>query len=155
MIQGFGLGFLFIPLQTVAFLTLDPKLRTEASGVFNLVRNLGSSIGISIVAAVLAQNLQTNHAELAAGITAFNPNLAAVIDPSTLTAPAGQQTAAIIDALISQQSAMISYLDDFKLMAFITLAALPLLLLFRYKRPTYGAPGTQGAQQPAAMAMAD
>jgi DHA2 family multidrug resistance protein len=160
VIQGFGLGFLFIPLQSVAFLTLDPKLRTEASAVFNLVRNLGSSIGISIVAAVLAQNLQTNHAELGANINIFNPNLAALgINPSTLLAPAGQQTAAILDALVTQQSAMISYLDDFKLMSLITLAALPLLLFFRYKRPQFppaGAPpGAAQPQQQPAMAMAD
>lgn len=155
VIQGFGLGFLFIPLQTVAFTTLDPRLRTEASGVFNLVRNLGSSIGISMVAAVLAQNLQTNHAELAAGISLFNPNLAAIVDPSVLQSQAGAQTAAILDGLITQQSAMIAYLDDFKLMSWITLAALPLLLFFRYKRPTFK-PAAQGApQQQPAMAMAD
>jgi DHA2 family multidrug resistance protein len=157
VIQGFGLGFLFIPLQTVAFLTLDTKFRTEASAVFNLVRNLGSSIGISIVASVLANNLQVNHAELAANITLNNANLAAAgINPSLLLSPAGTQTAAILNGLINQQAAMISYLDDFKLMSLITLAALPLLLFFRYKRPTYAAAPPQGApQEQPAMAMAD
>ncbi len=155
IIQGFGLGFLFIPLQTVAFTTLNPRLRTEASGVFNLVRNLGSSIGISMVAAVLATNLQTNHAELGANITLTNPNLSAMgIDPASLLTPAGAVTAASLDGLINAQAAMISYLDDFKLMALITLAALPLLLFFRYRRPTPGA-GAPQAAQPTAMAMAD
>ncbi len=155
VIQGFGLGFLFIPLQTVAFSTLDPRLRTEASGVFNLVRNVGSSIGISIVASLLATNVQTNHAEMAERITLFNPNLpAAGIDPSSLMTQAGQQTAAILNGLINAQSAMIAYVDDFKLMALITLAALPLLIFFRYRRPAPTAAAAQTAQQPAA-AMAD
>ena len=83
VIQGFGLGFVFIPLSTVAFQTLDPRLRTEATSLFNLVRNLGSSIGISIMAAMLTANMQINHAELAAGINAVQrqPERAAGIDP--------------------------------------------------------------------------
>ena len=69
VIQGFGLGFVFIPLSTVAFQTLEPQLRTEASGLFNLIRNIGSAIGISIMAALLTANMQINHADLAAEIT--------------------------------------------------------------------------------------
>ncbi len=152
IIQGIGLGFVFIPLSTVAFQTLDPRLRTEATGLFNLVRNMGSSIGISIVAAMLTSNIQVNHADLAAWINPFNANLNAFgIDPSTLTTAAGAQTAAVLNGLINRQAAMIAYLDDFKLMFWITLAAAPLLLIMRYQNPT-GAPAT--AQQPAA-AMAD
>ena len=78
VIQGFGLGFVFVPLTTVAFQTLDPQLRTEASGLFNLVRNIGSAIGISIMAAMLTSNMQVNHADLAAQINLFNPNLSAL-----------------------------------------------------------------------------
>ena len=153
IIQGFGLGFLFIPLQTVAFATLDPKFRTEASGVFNLVRNIGSSIGISIVATLLASNLQINHAELGAQITPFSQNLTAMgIDPGFLTSEAGAQTAAQLDGLVTQQSLMISYIDDFKLMSLITLLALPLLFVMRYKRQPAG---PQGGGPPAAAAMAD
>ena len=154
IVQGFGLGFVFIPLSTVAFQTLDPRLRTEATGLFNLVRNLGSSIGISIMAALLISNMQTNHATLAEHINPFNPNLPALgIDPSALTTQAGAQTAAQIDGLITAQSLMIAYLDDFKLMFYITLCSVPLLLLLRYKKLAVGRP--QMAPQPAAAAMAD
>ena len=146
VIQGFGLGFVFIPLSTVAFSTLDPRLRTDAASLFNLVRNLGSSIGISIVAAVLASNVQVNHATLAEHITAFNPNLgAAGIDPNALTGEAAAQ----LDGLINVQSLMISYLNDFRLILWITLAAAPLLLFFRYRREPAGGP------PPSAAAMAD
>jgi DHA2 family multidrug resistance protein len=154
VIQGFGLGFVFIPLSTVAFQTLDVRLRTEASGLFNLVRNLGSSIGISIMAALLISNMQTNHATLAEHINPFNPNLPALgIDPGVLATQAGAQTAAQIDGMITAQSLMIAYLDDFKLMFYITLCSVPLLLLLRYKKMVMGGP--QMAPQPAAAAMAD
>ncbi len=157
VIQGFGLGFVFIPLSTVAFQTLDPKLRTEASGLFNLVRNMGSAIGISIMAALLTSNMQANHADLAAQISLFNPNLPLFgIDAGTLMTQAGAQTAAQLNGLITQQALMIAYLDDFKLMFLITLCALPLLLLLRYQKLSLARPaqGPQQQQQPA-MVMAD
>jgi MFS transporter, DHA2 family, multidrug resistance protein len=134
VIQGFGLGFVFIPLSTVAFATLSPRLRTDATSLFNLVRNLGSSIGISIMATMLARNIQTNHASLSAHVTAFNPNLvAAGFDPTGFATPQGVDAALQLDRLINAQAAMISYLDDFKLMFWITMSAAPLLLLFRYR----------------------
>jgi DHA2 family multidrug resistance protein len=134
VVQGFGLGFVFIPLSTIAFTTLDPRLRTDATSLFNLVRNLGSSIGVSIVAAVLTANAQTNHAALAAHITPFNGNLAAAgIYPAMLATPFGAQQAAELDGMINIQSLMISYIDDFKLMFLITLLAAPLILMLRYR----------------------
>jgi DHA2 family multidrug resistance protein len=155
VVQGFGLGFVFVPLTTVAFQTLDPHLRTEASGLFNLVRNIGSAIGISIMAALLTSNMQVNHADLAAQINLFNPNLPAFgINPMLLTTQAGAQTAAQLDGLITQQSLMIAYLDDFKAMFLITLASLPLLLLLRYRKPG-PAPGQARQQEEPAMVMAE
>jgi DHA2 family multidrug resistance protein len=146
VIQGFGLGFVFIPLSTVAFTTLNPRLRTDATGLFNLVRNLGSSIGISIMAALLTRNIQTSHAALAAHVTPFNDTLtAAGMDPNTFSTAAGLQTAAQLDGLINAQAAMIAYIDDFILMMWITIAAAPLLLLLRYKKPEGGAPGAPAA----------
>jgi DHA2 family multidrug resistance protein len=98
--------------------------------------------------------MQTNHATLAEQINPFNPNLPALgIDPSMLTTQAGAQTAAELDGLITAQSLMISYLDDFKLMFWITLAAVPLLLALRYNKIQPGQPMAQ--PQPAAAAMAD
>ena len=133
IVQGLGLGFVFIPLSTVAFRTLPPMLRTEASALFNLVRNIGSSIGISIMAAMLATSVQTNHATLSGYITQSNTALtAAGIDPAAMSA----QTATAIDGLINVQALMIGYLNDFRLMMWITIAAAPLLLLLRYKRDT-------------------
>ncbi|MET0574882.1 MAG: DHA2 family efflux MFS transporter permease subunit, partial [Mesorhizobium sp.] len=120
IVQGLGLGLVFVPLSTVAFATLAPHFRTDAASLFSLVRNLGSSIGISIVTVLLTRNTQINHAELSAGMTPFNPNLWA----ASPAAAAGDPTAlSQIDNLVNQQSLMISYVNDFKLMMIITLCA--------------------------------
>ncbi|CAN5122028.1 DHA2 family efflux MFS transporter permease subunit [soil metagenome] len=157
VVQGFGLGFVFIPLSTIAFQTLSPALRTEASSLFNLVRNLGSSIGVSIMATMLTRNIATSHASLSTHITPFNDTLiTAGINPNTFGSDAGQQTAAMVDGMITSQAAMIAYLDDFRLMFWITLCAAPLLLILKHKPQTFGAPGARPAEaQPAAAAMAD
>jgi len=149
IVQGIGLGFVFIPLSTIAFSSLNPRYRGDATSLFNLVRNLGSSIGVSIMATMLTRNIQTSHAALAAHITPFNDNLlAAGINAGSLATPAGARVAAMVDGMINAQAAMIAYLDDFKLMFIITLCAAPLILLLRHQpigKPAPGAP-------PAAMA---
>ena len=71
-LQGFGLGFVYIPLATVSFATLPVRLRTEGTAFFNLLRNLGSSIGISVVQALLTRNTQILHAGLAERVTPYN-----------------------------------------------------------------------------------
>ncbi len=135
VIQGLGLGLVFVPLSTVAFATLDVRFRTDAASLFSLVRNIGSSIGISIVTMFLTQNTQINHAELAANITPFNPALNAI---SPAAAQGDPMALAQIDSLVNQQAMMISYIDDFKLMMIITLCAIPLALLL--KKPRMQAP---------------
>ena len=139
VIQGLGLGLVFVPLSTVAFATLEPRFRTDAASLFSLVRNIGSSIGISIVSVLLTRNIQVNHAELSAGMTPFNPNL---IEASPLAAAGDPTALSQIDGLVNIQSLMISYIDDFKLMMIITLCAIPLALLLRkpVAAPAAGAP---------------
>ena len=143
VIQGLGLGLVFVPLSTVAFATLPPHHRTEAASLFSLVRNIGSSIGISIVTVALSHNLQVNHAELSTAISPFNPALGAV----SPAAQAGDPTAlSFMDQLVTAQSLMIAYVDDFKLMMMITLAAVPLALLLRKpKAAPAGAPASAHA----------
>jgi DHA2 family multidrug resistance protein len=128
IIQGLGLGLVFVPLSTIAFATLDPRFRADAASLFSLVRNIGSGIGISIVTVVLTQSAQVNHAEVGAAINPFNPNLWAA-SPS---AASGDLTAlAQLDRLVNQQAMMISYVNDFWLMMVVTLLAIPLALMLR------------------------
>ena len=136
VIQGLGLGLVFVPLSTVAFATLHPRHRTDAASLFSLVRNLGSSIGISIVTMLLTRNVQINHSELSQSISPFNPNLQAL---SPLAAGGNPAMVQQMDNLVNVQALMISYIDDFKLMMIVTLCAIPLALLLR--KPARMAPG--------------
>ena len=128
VVQGLGLGLVFVPLSTVAFATLAPRYRADATSLFSLVRNIGSSIGISAVTVMLARNLQINHAELGAGVNLFDPALRAL---SPAAAQGDVAALSRIDALVNQQALMISYIDDFKLMMIVTICAVPLVLLLR------------------------
>ena len=146
VIQGLGLGMLFVTIQALAFTTLPPAQRTAAASLLNLSRNVGGSAGISMVAALLARNLQTAHADMVGRITEQNlPSISTGI-VAQLGLPAASALA-FADAEINRQAAFIGYLDDFWLMMWVTFAAIPLVLLLRPVRPAK--PGEP------AMAMAD
>ena len=130
VVQGAGLGFLFVPLSTVTLGTLPPEQRTEGAGLYNLSRNIGSSVGISVVNALLIRNTQVNHADIAHHVTAVNrvfesPSIAQFWNPFT---DAGR---AALDAMITRQAQIIAYIDDFKLLMIATLAVIPLLVVFQ------------------------
>jgi len=140
IIQGFALGFLFVPLNTLAFGTLDAKYRTTAASLLNLSRSVGGSIGISVVTVLLAHNLQTSHSDLAAHIT---QNTLPNISPAILQGAPPLTDAALMmaDAEINRQALMIAYIDDFWLMMIISLLAIPLLLLLKKgRKPQPGEP---------------
>ncbi len=132
VVQGLGLGLIFVPLQSLAFSNLDPAFRTVAASLFNLARNLGGSIGISLVTTLLARNIQTSHADLASQVTPYSAEVDLTIVQRL--GEAGDRGMAMIDAEINRQAAMIAYLDDFYIMMLVTLAALPLVLLLRKRR---------------------
>jgi MFS transporter, DHA2 family, multidrug resistance protein len=130
-IQGAGLGFLFVPLTTVTFATLAPEQRTDGTGLYNLSRNVGSSVGISVVSYLLTRNDQINHATIASHVTAFNH----VFDNGIVRHALSPWTAsgrAALDQVIQTQASIISYIDDFKLMMILSLVAIPLVLLLRH-----------------------
>jgi MFS transporter, DHA2 family, multidrug resistance protein len=136
-IQGAGLGFLFVPLTTVTFATLAPEQRADATGLYNLSRNVGSSVGISVVSYLLVRNGQINHATIASHVTAFNHafNNGAVMHAFSPWRASGR---AALDQLIQGQAAVISYIDDFKLMMILSLVVIPLVLLLRRAPATTG-----------------
>jgi DHA2 family multidrug resistance protein len=133
LIQGLGIGLTFVPLQVLAFGTLPPTYRTEGAAVLNLTRNIGSSIGIAIVMALLARNMQVSHADLVQNITPTS--LPVDLSKALALGQYGSAALGAIDGLIQQQAAMIAYLDDFKLMAVACIAAAPLALLLRKPKP--------------------
>jgi MFS transporter, DHA2 family, multidrug resistance protein len=130
VLQGFGLGFVFVPLSTMTFATLPGHFRNEGTALFSLVRNIGSSIGISVVITYLAERIQINHAAFSEYISPFNPASKMAIDSGALdlSSPLGL---AMIDGRVTAEAATLAYLQDFRLMMWITLAACPLLLLLK------------------------
>ncbi len=133
VLQGFGLGFVFTPLSTITFSTLPRNILTQGTAIFSLMRNIGGSIGISIVVALLAENTQTVHSRLVEHLRPDNPLAQApyLMPPFSLTTPAG---VAALNAEATRQAAMVAYIDDFKLMMLIVILAAPLILLLRKPR---------------------
>jgi DHA2 family multidrug resistance protein len=134
IVQGLGLGLIFVPLSTLTFATLPAHMRTDATGLFSLMRNLGSSIGISVVMFYLARQSQVHHATLAEGVTPTNPLLRAPALPEAWSIDTPQGLMAL-DAEVGRQAQTMGYLDDFRLMMLVVLAAVLLLPLLRRPVP--------------------
>jgi MFS transporter, DHA2 family, multidrug resistance protein len=125
--QGLGTGFVYVPLAAAAFATLSPALRNEGTAIFSLTRNLGSSIGISVVNTLLTRNTQIMHATLGEHVTRYSPILRAQLPDG----PPSLRTLAALNATVTKQAAMIAYNNDFKLMMVLSLAAIPLVFVLR------------------------
>jgi len=131
-IQGLGTGLVFVPLTTIAFATLDVKYRNQGAAIFTLARNIGSAAGISVLQALTIQNAAAVHSRLVEGIRPDNPRLDQGFDfdlPSAVAA---------MNAQITRQASMVSYVDTFWLLFAVTLAVIPLLLLMRGPRAGAG-----------------
>ncbi|MDB5392588.1 MAG: EmrB/QacA family drug resistance transporter [Rhodospirillales bacterium] len=124
VIQGFGMGTTFAPMTSLAFSTLPANLRTEASGFYALVRNVGGAVGISIVISRLSELTQTNHAHLGTFITPFRHFAAS----ATLS---GRASLELLNGSITRQAGMVAYVNVFRLLAILSVAFLPVLLLIR------------------------
>jgi DHA2 family multidrug resistance protein len=138
IVQGFGLGLVFVPLSTVAFMTLPGHLRTEGSAILTLVRNLGSSIGISIVIAELTNGTIRAHAYLANYVNPFNSALQAP-EVSSILSTTSTTGRAMLEGLLTQQASIIAYANVFKLLMYLTLATIPLAFFIgssRMPRPS-------------------
>jgi len=132
-VQGLGLGFVFVPVNMVAFSTLPPNYRTDGSTLMTLFRNLGSSFGIAVIVTTLSRNMQTSHADIAGSVTSYN---LPAVDPLATAAQLGEYGDAALTVLndeVTRQAAMVAYLDNFYLMFWMVLAVAPLAFLF--KRP--------------------
>ena len=132
--QGAGLGLVFVPLQTVGYATLPTEFRTYGAAMWTLVRNIGSSVGISLMIANLVNNTAIFHSQLAERVTPFNdamklPNAAGKFP---LTSGRGL---AMLDGLVTQQAVTIAYCNDFLIMAYFSLLALPVILMFHVPKP--------------------
>jgi DHA2 family multidrug resistance protein len=135
VIQGIGLGLVFVPLSAATFATLSPQMRAEGTALYSLVRNIGSSIGIALVQVLLVRNTNTAHEALSAHVNSAN---AALQDPAGVYSMATQAGAALIDSEVTRQASMIAYVDDYWLMMLLTLAVIPMLILIRPPKASSG-----------------
>ncbi len=130
MVQGFGMGLIFVPLSAMAFITLPAHARTQGTALFSLVRNIGGSVGISLVIWLLTRNTQIVHSALGEQLTVFNqalkmPEIAHIWDISTV---AGRLA---LNSMVTRQATMIAFLDNFYLMMWLAAAVIPLVFLLR------------------------
>jgi DHA2 family multidrug resistance protein len=132
-VQGVGTGFAYVPLAAASFATLDPQLRSEGTAIFNLLRNIGSSIGIAVVQALLVSNTQIMHAQLAEHISAYGGHAAGL-------SPTDSRGLAALNGMVTQQAQMIAYNNDFKALLVLTIVVLPLLLLLSAGKNRRSAP---------------
>jgi MFS transporter, DHA2 family, multidrug resistance protein len=125
--QGLGTGFVYVPLAAATFATLTPALRNEGTAIFSLTRNVGSSIGISVVNTLLTRNTQIMHSTLGEHVTRYS----AVLRAQLPDGPPSLHTLAGLNATVTEQGSMIAYNNDFKLMMVLSLAAIPLVFVLR------------------------
>jgi DHA2 family multidrug resistance protein len=126
--QGFGFGLVFVPLSTVAFLTLPNHLRTDGTSMLTLMRNVASSIGISVVIAQLTEGSRRVYAVLNEHVTPFNhamqmPDVRGMIDMST------DKGRAMIDVMVKLQADIIAFSQDYQMVMLFTLCAIPLAIM--------------------------
>jgi DHA2 family multidrug resistance protein len=132
--QGFGIGCIFVPINTLALSNLPRNIMTQGTALRSLMRNIGGSVGIAAFEAQLQQNTQIVHSRLVEGLRPDNPLARPPFMPApySLKAPSG---IAALNAEVTRQAAMVAYIDDFKLMMILALASMGLLLLVRRRRP--------------------
>jgi DHA2 family multidrug resistance protein len=141
LVQGFAMGLVFNPMTVVAFTTLSPALRGDATSMQALARNIGAAIGISVTTFMLARSTQALHQDIAAYVNPFNRALQVggtigaywplTLNPTALVTV--QQSETMLDQIVNRQASILAYANDYWLMAFVVLP--PLLLLLLMRRP--------------------
>jgi MFS transporter, DHA2 family, multidrug resistance protein len=139
IVQGIGLAFLFIPVNTAAFAAMPKESLNEGTGLFNLMRNLGGSFGIATVATLLSRRQQVHSARLTEQMSALNPNFQSrlqgiqqfVTGSGADAGNAQQHSLGLLNGLLQRNALMKAFVDDFWVLGILMLAMLPLLLLMR------------------------
>jgi DHA2 family multidrug resistance protein len=141
--QAVGMAFLFVPINTAAYAYLPRDKNNAASGLMNLARNMGGSVGISLVTTRLDRRTQVHLNDLSHNLSAANPAFRSMLQGATQAmqahgasaAFATRQAYALIEATVQRQATMLAYLDDFRLLGIAILAMVPLVFLMKKGRP--------------------
>ena len=141
VISGFAMGFVFVPLTTMTMATLPQDQIGNASGMYNLMRNTGGSIGIAIMTTFLARNAQVHQAYLTEHTTAYDPafqqmfeQIKASLMQTMDVVSATQQAYATVYGLVVKQAMVLSYLDNFRILAVLCVLCIPAAFIFKRVR---------------------
>jgi DHA2 family multidrug resistance protein len=130
IISGFAMGFIFVPLTTMALGTLSNEQMGNASGVFNLMRNTGGSVGIAVVTTMLARGAQTHQAMMVAHLTPYDPTFQQRLGELAARGMTTQQAYGGIYATVVRQATLLSYIDIFRVLSFLCLLCVPATIFF-------------------------
>jgi DHA2 family multidrug resistance protein len=144
--QSLGMAFLFVPINTMAFYFIAKEKTNNATGIINLARNVGGSVGISIVATMLARGAQVHQAYLTGRVNPSNPAYRNMVHGLTgkfiaggaPPAGAAAQAQGMIYGLVQRQASMLAFVDNFRLLGAGMLIIIPLLFLMKKTRPHKG-----------------
>lgn len=130
VVQGIGMGVVFVPLTAATFATLPSAMRADGTAMYSLFRNVGSAVGIALVNVLLVRNTQIAHAGLVANLTAANKDIAhgPLASAFDLARTSG---VAALDEFVTRESTMIAYIDDFLFLLVMTVFAIPLLMFMK------------------------
>jgi DHA2 family multidrug resistance protein len=141
--QASGIAFLFVPINTAAYANLPREKSNNASAILNLFRNIGGSVGISLVTTVLARREQFHQTRLVAALNPFNPHFTAALKMTqrtlelhgVISAQALQRAEALLMQEVMRQASILSYIDAFWLLAVFATCMIPLVFLIRANKP--------------------
>jgi DHA2 family multidrug resistance protein len=144
--QAAGMAFLFVPINTAAYAFLPRNKNNAASGLMNLARNIGGSVGISLVTTMLDRRTQVHLSYLSRNLSTSNPAFRSMMQGTTQAmrahgasaAFATQQAYALIEGTIQRQATMLAYIDDFRFLGLSILAMVPLVFLMKKGKPGGG-----------------
>ena len=142
--SGCAMGFVFVPLTTLAMGTLSNQQMGNASGIYNLMRNTGGSFGIAAMTSFLARGAQTHQAALAPNLSEYNPafqDLVARVQQNLGSGATVEQAYGVIYSMTVKQAAVLAYIDDFRLLAFLCILCVPAALLFKRVKGAKPPPG--------------
>lgn len=137
VIQGAGMGLMFVPMSSIAFSTLAPEFRNDGTALYSMGRNLGSSVGISILMGMLAVYVRENRSTLVDHVSLYNPALLETVPQLVGSDPA--RGLEMLNGMVQREAMMLGYLDDFRLMVAISVISVPLVLMLRPPRQSTSA----------------
>jgi DHA2 family multidrug resistance protein len=137
-VSGAALGLVFVPLSTTALGHLQPSQIGNASGLYNLMRNVGGSIGISVVNTILSRHEQTHRSDMVKGVSPYSLTFQARLSELTSAVQshfshfdATQKAYGLLQNTLDQQAALFSYVDDFRYMALACFFCVPVVWILK------------------------